>query len=118
VAPATQGRPTKKASTSQSNGRSKLKNPATSQHSEGPGPEADHDSDKDTTTPLIEDIRWTDTFLPSLTHKLFMVHQAFHDFQVDSNAFLQIVQEVFEIAYPNIEYTLKRTDSLVITVCS
>jgi hypothetical protein len=94
-----------------------VKNLATSQHSEGSGPEAD-DSNKDATTPLIEDKRWTDTFLPSLTHKLFTAHHAFLDFQVDSKAFLKNVQEVFEVAYPNIEYTLKRTDSLVITVRS
>jgi hypothetical protein len=116
--PATRARAAKKASSaSQSNRRSKVKNLATSQHSEGSGPEAD-DSDKDATTPLIEDKRWTDTFLPSLTHKLFTAHHTFLDFQVDSKAFLKNVQEVFEVAYPNIEYTLKRTDSLVITVRS
>ena len=113
VEPTTQMKPTKKGSTSQNNRRSK--NSATSQCDEGSGSEGD-DKDCDATTTFMEDIRWTNTFLPSLTHKLFIVHQAFQDFQVDSKAFLQTVQEVFDIAYPNVKYTLKRTDSLVTTV--
>ena len=113
VEPTTQTKLTKKGSTSQNNRRSK--NSATSQRDEGSGSEGD-DKDCDAMTTFMEDIRWTNTFLPSLTHKLFIAHQAFRDFQVDSKAFLQTVQEVFDIAYPNVKYTLKRMDSLVTTV--
>jgi hypothetical protein len=107
----------KKASASQSKrgSNSKPKKSTTiSQHDEGSGSEMDDKSDA--TTPFMEDKRWIESFLPTLTHKLFTARQAFIDFRVDSDAFLLTVQDVFDLAYPNIKYTLERTDSLVVKV--
>jgi len=72
--------------------------------------------DDDATSPFMKDKRWKSTFLPSLTHKLFIAAQAFVDFKADSQVFLQTVQEVFDVSYPNIEYRLEQSDKLVTTV--
>ncbi len=59
------------------------------------------------------DPQWAACFIPSLTQVLYTSHKPFENFKWDSAAFLKIVQEVFDISFPHIEYALQPDDTLV-----
>jgi hypothetical protein len=65
----------------------------------------------------IEEAAWKKLFLPSLYHALFISEKPFLDFQLDSPKFLMIVQDVFDLAYPNDTVVLRATDGIVKLVC-
>lgn len=65
------------------------------------------------TTKWIEDAAWKKIFLPSLYHALFISERPFLDFQLESPSFLKIVQDVFDLAYPNDAIPLQATDAIV-----
>jgi len=57
--------------------------------------------------------QWAAAFIPSLTQALYTSHKPFEDFKCDSVAFLNTVQEVFDISFPHIEYTLQSSNALM-----
>ena len=61
----------------------------------------------------IEEAAWKKIFLPSLYHALFISEKPFLNFQLDSPKFLKIVQDVFDLAYPNDTVALGATDGIV-----
>ncbi|KAF8809248.1 hypothetical protein BYT27DRAFT_7007716, partial [Phlegmacium glaucopus] len=67
---------------------------------------------------FMNDTRWVESFLPTLTHMLFISPHAFQDFRSESLAFVETVQDVFDVTYPNIEYTFKRKDAFVLQAAS
>jgi hypothetical protein len=62
---------------------------------------------------LLGDPRWTGTFLPSLAHTLYISHKPFKDFKTKAPEFLEIVQKIFNLSYPEIDLVLKSNDELV-----
>jgi hypothetical protein len=62
---------------------------------------------------LLNDPRWTDIFLPSLTHALYVSRKPFKHFKAKAPEFLDIVQKIFDLSYPEIDLTLKTKDDLV-----
>jgi len=69
------------------------------------------------TAKWIEEPAWKKIFLPTLYHVLFISEQPFLDFQLESSSFLKIVQDVFDLAYPNDTVALQMTDGVVKLVC-
>jgi hypothetical protein len=65
------------------------------------------------TAKWIEEPAWKKIFLPSLYHALFISEKPFLDFQLESPSFLKIVQDVFDLAYPNDTVALQAIDGIV-----
>ena len=72
----------------------------------------------DQTVQWINDLIWGNAFLPSLTQCLYTSLQPFSDFKRDSEEFLDVVQQAFDAAFPNIDYKLKLEDAFVGEVSS
>jgi hypothetical protein len=70
-----------------------------------------------TATEFLQDTRWANVFIPTITHALYVSRKAFCDFTSESPMFLAKVQEVFDLSFPNVDFKLKFNDPLVITVC-
>lgn len=70
----------------------------------------------DQTVQWINDLRWTNAFLPSLTQYFYTSPQPFSNFKRDSEDFLDIVQQAFDAAFPNIDYKLQSGDAFVAEV--
>ncbi|KDR82214.1 hypothetical protein GALMADRAFT_135578 [Galerina marginata CBS 339.88] len=64
---------------------------------------------------LLKDPRWTDAFLSSLAHALYISQKPFKHFKSKAPEFLQVVQEIFNLSYPEIELALRSNDELVKT---
>ncbi|KAF8163816.1 hypothetical protein B0H34DRAFT_795465 [Crassisporium funariophilum] len=64
---------------------------------------------------FLKDPRWTDAFLPSLAHALYISSKPFKHFKSKAPEFLQVVQEIFDLSYPEIELSLRSKDELVKT---
>ena len=62
---------------------------------------------------LLRDSRWTDVFLPSLAHALYISRRPFKHFKTKAPEFLQVVQETFNLSYPEIDLALRSKDELV-----
>lgn len=79
--------------------------------------EADVVRQAETKSPRMDDLlgdpRWTDVFLPSLVHALYISRKPFKQFKAKAPEFLMIVQKVFDLSYPEIDLTLKTNDELV-----
>ena len=58
------------------------------------------------TNDLLNDHHWKRTFIPTLTHALYVSHEPFVDWSVESPAFLATVQKVFNLSFPNIQMSL------------
>lgn len=67
---------------------------------------------------LLRDPRWTDIFLPSLVHALYVSHKPFKHFKAKAPEFLKIVQQTFNLSYPEIDLTLKAADELTKKICN
>ncbi|KAH8977283.1 hypothetical protein EDB86DRAFT_3092671 [Lactarius hatsudake] len=52
-------------------------------------------------------------FLPTLSHALYITDHPFTDWTWESNTLLQTIQNVFNISFPNISYTLSGQDKVV-----
>jgi hypothetical protein len=57
--------------------------------------------------------RWRTTFLPTLHHALFISQNPFLHFRLESSEFLPIIQQVFNVSFPDIQYTLHNVDLLL-----
>ena len=66
---------------------------------------------------ILKDSRWANTFIPTITHALYVSREPFVDFTSESTDFLSTVQNVFNLSFPNIEYELTLDDLIVKTVC-
>jgi hypothetical protein len=66
---------------------------------------------------LLDDYHWKHIFLPTLTHALYISRKPFMDWTINSSAFLAIVQNVFNLSFPNIDVALSMKDKLTDTVC-
>ena len=66
---------------------------------------------------LLDDYRWKCSFLPTLTHALYISHEPFVDWMIDSPAFLATMQNVFNLLFPYIDVALTVKDKLTVTVC-
>jgi hypothetical protein len=62
---------------------------------------------------LLKDPRWTGVFLPSLVHALYVSSKPFKHFKMKAPEFLQIIQKIFDLSYPEIDLALKSSDELV-----
>jgi 7-cyano-7-deazaguanine synthase in queuosine biosynthesis len=62
---------------------------------------------------LLRDPRWTDVFLPSLAHALYISRKPFKHFKTKAPEFLQVVQEIFNLSYLEIDLHLRSKDELV-----
>jgi len=67
---------------------------------------------------LLGDPWWTSTFLPSLAHALYILRKPFKNFKTKAPEFLEIVQKISNLSYPEIDLVLKSNDELVKKVCS
>lgn len=74
--------------------------------------------DVDMSIKWTRDPRWAAAFIPSLTQALYTSRKPFEDFKRDSATFLDTIQEVFDVSFPHIEYTLQSSDALVSEVWS
>ncbi|KAH9013111.1 hypothetical protein EDB85DRAFT_2098465 [Lactarius pseudohatsudake] len=61
----------------------------------------------------LDDPRWTRVFLPTLSHTLYITDNPFTDWTWESNTLLQTVQNVFNLSFTNISYTLCVQDKVV-----
>ncbi|KAH8990664.1 hypothetical protein EDB86DRAFT_3080297 [Lactarius hatsudake] len=61
----------------------------------------------------LDDPRWKRVFLPTLSHALYITDHPFTDWTWESNTLLQTIQNVFNISFPNISYTLSGQDKVV-----
>ena len=66
---------------------------------------------------LLDDHRWKHTFIPTLTHALYISREPFVDWSIDSPAFLATVQKVSNLSFPNIDVNLSVNDKITNTVC-
>ncbi|KAF8903657.1 hypothetical protein CPB84DRAFT_1746062 [Gymnopilus junonius] len=64
---------------------------------------------------FLKDPCWTRVFLPSLTHALYISREPFKHFTADSPEFLATIQQVFNRAFPNIQFALSSNDKLTVT---
>lgn len=65
---------------------------------------------------LIEGAKWRNEFLPTLYHALYVSESPFKHFRKESDEFLNTLQAVFDIVYPDISYKLSVRDALVTLV--
>ena len=66
---------------------------------------------------LLDDYHWKHVFLSTLTHALYISHEPFMDWTIDSPAFLATMQNVFNLSFPNIDVALSVNDKLTDMVC-
>ena len=65
----------------------------------------------------LQDVRWTRVFLQTLSHALYVSEQPFLDWSWGSCAFRKTVQDVFDLSFPNISYTVSEQDEIMKAVC-
>jgi hypothetical protein len=58
------------------------------------------------------DPRWTRTFLPTLSHVLYVTNSPFKDWTWGSDPFRKTIQAVFDVSFPNISYTVTEQDCI------
>lgn len=61
----------------------------------------------------MRDPLWTAAFMPSLSQALYISINPFSDFKHELDTFLMVVQQVFDISFPHIQYTLRLDNELV-----
>jgi hypothetical protein len=64
----------------------------------------------------VNDPCWTNVFLPTLSHLLYISEHPFTSWTWGSTL-LQTVQTVFKLSFTNVSYTLSLEDGIVKTVC-
>jgi hypothetical protein len=62
---------------------------------------------------FLSDPLWTRVFFPTLSHALYVSDQPFTDWIWGSSTLVQTVQDVFDLTFTNISYTLSAQDSVV-----
>ncbi|KAF9471430.1 hypothetical protein BDN70DRAFT_571699 [Pholiota conissans] len=60
---------------------------------------------------FLEDIRWK-VFNPTLSHAFYISDQPFLNFTAESSQFLAIVQDVFNISFPDVTFSLITSDPI------
>jgi hypothetical protein len=56
---------------------------------------------------------WAAAFIPSLLQALYVSVNPFADFKRESGTFLMVIQQVFDISFPHIQYTFRLDNKLV-----
>jgi hypothetical protein len=56
--------------------------------------------------------KWRDTFLPTLYDEFFTSSNPFDDFCIGTPTFVNILQEIINKVYPEVEYTVTSSDSI------
>ena len=57
--------------------------------------------------------QWSEVFLPSLSHTLYVARNPFDDFKKDSPRFIQTVQQAFALSHPEIIYKFRLKDKFI-----
>ncbi|KAG5640305.1 hypothetical protein DXG03_009295 [Asterophora parasitica] len=78
-------------------------------------PSADSGFTELTGANFLNDTRWAQAFIPTITHALYVSRDPFLDFAAESSTFLATVQEVFDLLFPNVDFALTMDDPLVTT---
>jgi hypothetical protein len=65
---------------------------------------------------FLKDRRWARVFIPTLMHAFYISRESFTAFTLDSQDFLETVQNVFNISFPNVDFALSPNDEVTITV--
>ncbi|KAF8263936.1 hypothetical protein EI94DRAFT_1806494 [Lactarius quietus] len=60
----------------------------------------------------LKDYCWTNVFLPTLSHVLYVSEQPFKDWAWSSDTLCKTVQAVFDISFPNILYMVTQQDCI------
>ena len=62
--------------------------------------------------------KWRNVFIPSLYNALFQSEAPFKDFVLSAPKFINIVQNLVDHVYPEVDYTVKRDDAIHLLVRS
>jgi hypothetical protein len=57
-------------------------------------------------------------FIPTITHTFYLTHEPFLDWAPKSMVFIATVQQVFNLCFPNVTFTVFARDRIVSTVCA
>jgi hypothetical protein len=66
---------------------------------------------------FVKDNRWAKVFIPTITHAFYTTREPFLDWAPESEAFIATVQHVFNLSFPNVNYTISAGNRVVLTVC-
>ncbi|KAF8256688.1 hypothetical protein EI94DRAFT_1852452 [Lactarius quietus] len=61
----------------------------------------------------LDNPHWTHTFLPTLSHALYISNHPFMDWTWESSTFLETTQAVFDMSFTNISYTISPQDCIL-----
>ncbi|KAN0134190.1 hypothetical protein V8E53_007962 [Lactarius tabidus] len=61
----------------------------------------------------LNDARWTQVFLPTLTHALYISDHPFTDWMWSSSKLVETIQMVFDLSFTNISYALSPEDCVI-----
>ncbi|KAF8262142.1 hypothetical protein EI94DRAFT_1886678 [Lactarius quietus] len=64
-------------------------------------------------TECLDNPHWTRTFLPTLSHALYISDHPFTDWTWQSSTFLETMQAVFDMSFTNISYTISPQDCIL-----
>ena len=96
---------------------SKIQNAEKSQRAKkAPKANVDLGGDRPTAAEFLCDPRWAITFIPTITHALYISQEPFLNFASESPKFLATVQEIFNLSFLNVDMVLAAGDPLVVTV--
>ena len=59
---------------------------------------------------------WKSTFIPTLTHAIFISKEPFVDFKITSLEFLKICQDVLDGVYPHVKHQLSPGDDIFVVI--
>ena len=65
---------------------------------------------------FLRDARWAKSFIPTITHALYISHEPFRDWNPEAPTFLATVQNVFNISFTNVTFLLLGNDPIADTV--
>ncbi|KAF8259013.1 hypothetical protein EI94DRAFT_1790722 [Lactarius quietus] len=68
---------------------------------------------RDIAQECLDNLRWTHTFLPTLSHALYISDHPFTDWTWESSTFLETTQAVFDMSFTNISYTISPQDCIL-----
>jgi hypothetical protein len=67
--------------------------------------------------PEFAEVKWRDTFLPTLYDKFFASDKPFDTFTIGSDQLVALLQTIVDEVYPDIEYKVTASDSIHFLVC-
>lgn len=78
--------------------------------------QAHKEADSAPGAPFVKDNRWARIFVPTITHMFYMTREPFVDWSPESATFLETVQHIFNLSFPNVIYTVSAHDQVMKTV--